>query len=663
MNPIPDTRPVLDPEQLGFATSPAELIALSSPPGSGKTEALAGRFMNAVHQGCPPENILVLTFTNRARESFENRLLLYYPALKSVIRNPEERPFADPTDPNRLWIGTFHDTCLRILKYHTAQAGFAQPPMVVDNDIRYERLRSIAANMGILLKDPEEKARQLLDCSRILETLFTLGLDPTFPPPDQYITDNNWVLKRYGRNSPGLYSRYLEKLNLDSAIDLSDIPRQTQMLFDNSMDIKAAWGTRFQHVLVDEYQDTTPLQSSLLMVLGRNASIAACGDPDQSIFGFAGAAGSFDELENLRAKKGEIEYHFLKQDYRLTQQIQESANLLRQKMKKPGQAPITPSPRTGEPPLHIVVRTENELPVQMATDIRSIIENAHEATGYQDFLITARSNKACVDIGQKLQQEGIPVWIQSNSVNGTLQKALRNWLAFAASPEDPWILVQTLCNPPSNVSREILDHPRVQASLEGIPLLDVLERNMEILAGFHKDDFQKMISPYLKVKQTGWALDQGQITPEVYIARILEQSGLSHMANDLDAPRKKAFLDYAEQLKTACRIALSRDEISALASGMDKAGQNPVPHMVEVRNMHQVKGLQWRYVLAVDWVAGKFPMRDNAKSREEDRKLALTAITRASHRFLSYSCEKFRGRAERVSAFIHEAGIEVKKIS
>ena len=656
--------PILDPEQSQFARSNSNLIALSSPPGSGKTEALTGRFSKFLMMGFDPHDILVLTFTNRARESFENRLLGYSPQLKPYICPPQERPFTDLTDPSQLWIGTFHYVCIRILKCHLAAAGFSNPPRVVDSDMRWERLHGATLNFGFLHPDPEERSKQLYEYSRILETMLTLGLDPTVAPPKEHITDDNWVLKRWSPNHSAVFKFYLDNLKRDSLIDVSDIPSQTKRLFDEHMAIRTAWSIRFRHVLVDEYQDTTPLQTSLLLTLGRNASIAACGDPDQSIFGFAGAAGSFAALNALKAKKGEVENHCLAQDYRLTKEIQQAANQLRQKMTNPGSAPPHPSPRTGEPPVHIVVKTPDDIPRRMASDIRDIINNSHGESNYNDFLVTARSNRSCVEIGQRLQQEQIPVWVQANAINGSLQKSLRNWLAFAAHPTDPWILVQTLCNPPSNVSRQSLDPMRIHASVHNIALLNALEENPGSMTSFKKEDFQKIITPYIKVRNIANLMESKQISPQTYIQRVLELSGLNDEAAKLDAPRKRAFLDYAEQLKVVSRFALNRDEISNLASGMNKAGQNPIPEHLEVRNMHQVKGLQWKYVLATDWVAGKFPMKDTPKAREEDRKLALTAITRASRRFISYSSEtSLQGRIERVSAFIHEAGIPVQKIS
>ncbi len=281
-------------EAVEHARGPALVIAGA---GSGKTRVLTARVAKLLERGVPPDAVLAFTFTNRAAREMRARV-------ESGIG-----PAAA-----KVWIGTFHATALRILRREAGTLALPPAFTIYDRDDQESVVRELVREAGL----PDTVYRTGVVLGRISDAKNAL-----VRPAEA----ERAAVNEFDRHIAGLYARYQAALRRAGALDFDDLIGETVRLWLDHPEAGARWSRRFQHVLVDEYQDTNHAQFRLVHALGSvHGNVFVVGDDDQSIYGWRGA-----DLANMldfeRAFPGAVTIR-LEQNYRSTRNILAAANAM-----------------------------------------------------------------------------------------------------------------------------------------------------------------------------------------------------------------------------------------------------------------------------------------------------------------------------------------------
>ena len=285
----------LNPAQLEAVEherGPALVIAGA---GSGKTRVLTGRVARLLERGVPAEAILAFTFTNRAAKEMRERISAQLGSAADGV-----------------WIGTFHATAMRILRREAGTLGLPQGFTIYDRDDQEGVIRQLVRESGL----PDTVYKTGIVLSRISDAKNALVR------PDEMA---RVAFADFDRNVATLYGKYQAALRRAGALDFDDLIGETVRLWIDFPQAGERWSRRFQHLLVDEYQDTNHAQFRLVQALGSvHGNVFVVGDDDQSIYGWRGA-----DLANVldfeRAFPGAVTIR-LEQNYRSTSNILDAAN-------------------------------------------------------------------------------------------------------------------------------------------------------------------------------------------------------------------------------------------------------------------------------------------------------------------------------------------------
>ena len=265
--------------------------------GSGKTRVLTHRIASLIREkGVNPWNIMAITFTNKAAGEMRERV-------DKIVGYGSER----------IWVSTFHSSCVRILRCHAERLGYANNFAIYDTDDQKSLIKDI---MKRLQMDPK------LYRDRAIMAAISSAKDEMIEP-DQYRIDAgiDWKLQKYA----AVYAEYQAELKKNNAMDFDDLLVQTVKLFQQFPEVLDYYQEQFRYIMVDEYQDTNTVQFRFVSLLAaKYRNLCVVGDDDQSIYKFRGA-----NIENILS----FEHVFpdakvikLEQNYRSTQNILNAAN-------------------------------------------------------------------------------------------------------------------------------------------------------------------------------------------------------------------------------------------------------------------------------------------------------------------------------------------------
>src|SRR5512132_4026025 len=264
--------------------------------GSGKTRVLTNRVGHLITAcGVKPNEILAITFTNKAANEMKERL--------EDLLAPTAR---------RLWILTFHAACGRILRREAPRLGYRTNFTIYD---QADQIRLTKACLEELEKDPKRFVPRGIHAQISMAKNQLVG-------PDEY---RSRVASFYDQTVADAYDLYQRRLFASNAVDFDDLLMLTVDVLERFPEARKRWQKAFRYILVDEYQDTNHAQYRLLQLLAaQHRNVCAVGDPDQSIFAFRGA--DINNILDFERDFGETRTIALEQNYRSTNTILESAN-------------------------------------------------------------------------------------------------------------------------------------------------------------------------------------------------------------------------------------------------------------------------------------------------------------------------------------------------
>jgi DNA helicase II / ATP-dependent DNA helicase PcrA len=642
--------------------------------GSGKTRALTFRIANLVltHK-VDPENILAVTFTNKAAKEMKERIekLFADQQAKAKHGKPLEalsaseqtklRSYVYKNITKELWVGTFHALCSRILRFdiekyqdsygHKWTKSFS----IFDESDVQSLIKDIVINRLNLDDkkfDPKSIRYAISNAKNQSQTPTDVEREqPTFR----------------GRVIANVYSEYQKGLAANNALDFDDLIWIPVQLFRQNEQVLTYWHKRFRHILVDEYQDTNRTQYDLIRLLTTgnvNArkpqswdyrSTFVVGDADQSIYSFRAA--DFTILMDFQQDFGDglpdddtRTMVKLEENYRSTENIIQAANELIDNNTERIDKILRPTRGAGESIYCHRADDETEEAAFVVNQIRDL-ELTHPELDWGSFAILYRTNAQSRALEEVLVKYAVPY-----TVVGGLRfydrrevKDVLGYLRSIANPEDSMSMKRIINTPRRGIGKATIDRLESAARELGVSLWQILsdETSVQTLAG-------RSAKPVLAFVQLmkSWHSQVDTLSASELVQDVLDNSGY---VRELRAEDTDEALDRLQNVQELYNAVLQFEEnneessltdflgSASLASDLDNLDEEK-QEKVSLMTLHSSKGLEFPVVFLVGMEQGLFPnyrSLEDPKSLEEERRLCYVGITRAEERlFISYTRER-----------------------
>src|SRR5215469_11328924 len=592
----------LNPEQRLAAETTEGPVLILAGAGTGKTRAITFRMANLISNGVPAENILAVTFTNKAAEEMQTRVTDVL--LRAGV--PPARP----------WISTFHSLCARLLRREAASAGLAKDFAIYDDDDQLSAVKLVMANLRI--DDDALTPRNVL--SRISYA------------KNQAQTPEQVRAEAFGpdaRKVADIYAGYELVLKNSKAVDFDDLLLRSARLLRDVPQVREKWRNRFAYLHVDEYQDTNRVQYDLLRLLtNERRNVCVVGDEDQSIYRWRGADVSI--LLSFSQDFPSAKVIRLERNYRSTQNILDAAG-----------AVVANNPdRLGKK-----LRAEKEAGGNLRYfEARDAQAEAEFVGGELEKLLGDDPDQTCaVEYRTNFQSRSFEEVFRRRGLRYKLvggfsfynRAEVKDALAYvhlALHPEDDISLLRVLNLPPRGIGKSTVDALRDLAQKESLSFWDAMESLMTNPAN------SRAVAPLRAFRKLIARLREGYATkePADYLRYVLEETGYLNMLKDRNTPDDVARIENLEELTRAVAEAMDAGEsftdfldAAALVSDADSFEGKPGVTLI---TLHSTKGLEFDHVFLTGLEEGICPHSrsiNEDKGIEEERRLVYVGMTRA----------------------------------
>ncbi|HEX5413503.1 MAG TPA: UvrD-helicase domain-containing protein [Terriglobia bacterium] len=593
--------------------------------GSGKTRVITYRIAYLIEAcGVPPENILAVTFTNKAADQMKYRVAALLEG--RVDRLPH--------------ISTFHSFCVSVLRRHIERLGYTRDFTIYDEDDQQRAIK--IAGRELSLSDWITSPRSVL--ARI-SAAKNRGVSPETMLDEAHDPST--------RNLAAIFERYESKLGQSNALDFDDLLLKTVALFDDAPDVAEQYNRRFRYIMVDEYQDTNRIQYQLIRQLTRaQQNICAVGDEDQSIYRWRGA--DIENILNFDQDYPGTAIIRLEQNYRSTQMILDAAT-----------AVVS----------HNVARKGKSLRTDRGAGLRVGLYEARNADE-EGWFVSSEIMKA---LGEE-SVESVGVLFRTNAQSRTLEEALRrnrimyrvvggtsfydrseikDALAYARlsnNLRDSSAMQRIINTPPRGIGDTTVDQLQALAAARDLTLWEALEQAvaespMPVLDGPSEQLPLEQVNPFSTQARkalrgfhslmTGLSADRETHSLSEFFRAILDHT---HYIETLDAENTPAAESRIENLRELVNAAAEAEERgerlsdfldhAALVSDADSYDERA---RVTLMTLHSAKGLEFSVVFLAGMEEGLFPHKlsgDDDAGLEEERRLCYVGMTRARDRLL-----------------------------
>ena len=641
--------------------------------GSGKTRALTYRIANLILQHrVDPENILAVTFTNKAAREMKERIQKLFAGRQAEEKYgkpfaalaPEEQTSLQSqvykTYIKDLWIGTFHSLCGRILRFDIEK-------YQDEKGRKWNRNFSIfdESDVQSLIKEIVTKQLNLDEKKfepRSVRSAISNAKNLGFSPQDFEKEQPN----QRGRTIGQVYSIYQDKLAQNNGLDFDDLLLVPVRIFQQNQQVLDYWHRRFRHILVDEYQDTNRIQYELIHLLTTNGekrksvwnwsdrSIFVVGDADQSIYSFRMA--DFTILLEFQQDFGDglpdddtRTMVKLEENYRSRENILQMANQLIENNTQRIDKVLKATRGTGEPIYLHHADDEVAEAEFVVNQIRAMLRQNPELD-LGSFAVLYRMNAQSRPIEEALVRSSI----QYTIVGGLKfydRKEVKDAVAYLrliVNPSDTVSLKRVINTPRRGIGNTTLDRLETAAQELGIPLWDIIsdETSANTIGG----RTAKPILEFVQMIRSAQELTQILPASEI-IQRVMEDSGYIRDLKNQGTDEAENRLENIQELYNAVLQFEEENEDTSvegflanasLASDLDnlKAGQQAVSLMT----LHSAKGLEFPVVFLVGMEQGLLPHNrslQDPSGLEEERRLCYVGITRAQEQlFLTHARER-----------------------
>ena len=591
----------LNPQQLEVVLHPGGPMLVLAGAGTGKTRTLVYRVCRLVEDGVPPDRILLLTFTNKAAREMLDRV-------ETLVERGARRVMG----------GTFHSAGHRILRRYAELVGYTPRFSILDREDATDLMGAALAQVT------PDLPRRRLPRARLLVDLYSFVIN-TGRSLEEVLGDRAPQYLDQAELISSVFRVYLERKRAADLMDFDDLLLNWLLLLRRHPEVRRELATRFEHILVDEYQDTNRLQADIVdSMLGPGKNLMVVGDDAQSIYAFRGA--DFANILGFPERHPDCTVFRLEINYRSTPQILELANASIVHNERQFHKELRPVRTDGDPPADVAVPT----PERQASWVADrVLELREEGVDLEEMAVLYRNHAHSLELQVELTRRNIPFRVRSG-LRFFEQRHVKDVLAhlrFVDNPRDEVAFVRMV-----RLRRGIGDRlaARLWSRISGAdPLrallaLDPATVELSRSARGSLTGIQSLLdelgSPRLK-SQPGESIRR--VVETFYAAWAREQ--LDNAGSRLeDLEQLALYADGHPDVNTFLAEVTLLNELS----GEDVAG-GPPDEMLTLSTVHQAKGLEWRAVFVLWLAEGRFPTA-RAEDMEEERRLFYVAVTRAA---------------------------------
>jgi DNA helicase-2/ATP-dependent DNA helicase PcrA len=576
--------------------------------GSGKTRVLTYRIAHLVSAvGVKPQEILAITFTNKAAGEMRERL---EGVLGGIART--------------MWVMTFHSACGRILRTEAPKLGYRSNFTIYD---QADQVRVVKLCLEELERDPKRFVprgihSQISNAKNLLIT------------PDDYKAR---ISSFYDQTVGDVYELYQGRLFASNAVDFDDLLMLTVQVLERFPEARKRWQKAFRYVLVDEYQDTNHAQYRLLQLLaGEHQNVFAVGDPDQSIYAFRGA--DIRNIMEFERDFGGAKQIALEQNYRSTNAILRAANAVISENRERKPKNLWSELGEGDPIRVIEVEDEHAEARFVAAEIAGLVDEGFAGSEIAIFYRTNAQSRVLEDV---LVRQDIPYQVIGGPKfyeRAEIKDAIA-YLQVIDNPSDAISLIRIANRPRRGIGDASLARVRAYADAHGLSLWEALEHPEEAGCGGAP---LKAIDKFHTLMQSSMAGALELSVPEL-LERVLDQSGY---LESLEAERTIEAQGRMENLMELVGVAREYQEsaespslsefLQQISLFSDQDAIEEERSLVTLMTLHNAKGLEFRAVFLIGMEEGVFPHSRSIEEQglEEERRLCYVGLTRAQERLV-----------------------------
>lgn len=616
-----DYRAELNDEQFAAVTSPAGPALVIAGAGSGKTRTLTYRVAWLLDQGVDARRILLLTFTNKAAREMTERV-------RELV----------PHDLSALWSGTFHSIGNRILRRHAEELGLTKAFSILDRDDQKSLMSGVVASLEI-----DTKVRRFPKAD-VLASMFSL-VENTGVSLEDIIDQRYPYFLDWQDEIIECHKRYTKRKLDTNSVDFDDLLVLTLKLLKKDPELLALYQKRFQHVLVDEYQDTNAVQCEWIDLLtGGGAAVMAVGDDAQSIYSWRGA--DMGNILSFPERFSGCKVFKIETNYRSVPEILDLSNAaIRANTARFDKDLKSARGQKGAKPALVALEDPS---VQARFVCQRLLELRDEGVPLEEMAVVYRAHFQSLELQMELTAAGIPFAITSG-LRFFEQAHIKDVAAF----------MRFVTN-----RRDETSFKRIVLLLPGIGAKGAENLWQAWLASgwATKEEFPDWpevlgaMKPPKKAAQHWEQLGYifAELTPEGAFARpadmiysVLEGMYDEHLQatyDNYDNRRSdlEQFMSYSDGFDDVLEL-LSQLSLLGSVDGEPTGDKSELDtEKVTLSSIHQAKGLEWKVVFVIWLAEGQFPNgrvieADDDEMMEEERRLFYVAVTRAKDElYLSY---------------------------
>ena len=562
--------------------------------GSGKTKVLTTKVAYLIEEkNIDPNNILAITFTNKAAKEMKERIFKLEGNSAFYIQ-----------------ISTFHSFGLKILKENCELLGYEKNFTILDSDDSLSIIKKIMKELNIDANKYNPKAIKNVISNNKNEII----------DPEKY---SLYVNTDFDEIALEVYRKYEKSLKINNAVDFDDLLILPLKLFNNNPGVLQKYQEKYKYVFIDEYQDTNEPQYILSkMISAKYKNITVVGDADQAIFTWRGA--NYKNILNFENDYKDAKVVLLEENYRSTKTILNAANNVIKNNKVRKEKNLWTQNEEGSKITYYKAFDEKDESNYVVNEIKKLME---KGVNPKDICVLYRANAQSRTVEEAFLTSNISYNIVGSYAfyNRKEIKDLIAYLKLIYNNKDDVSLLRVINYPKRGIGNKAIENLAIKSNVLDKSLYEVIDSGKEL-------DFKNMIEEIKK--------EESHLTLTELIDMVLDKSGMKKSLEDEKSIEADIRLENLEEFKSIAKAMEINEGIVSLEELLDKLAlvsdvseqKNDNEDKVTLMTMHAVKGLEYDYVFIVGVEEGLFPHNNSLESNdelEEERRLCYVAITRA----------------------------------
>lgn len=609
----------LNTEQLQAVKHNKGSLLILAGAGSGKTRVLTSRIAYLIKSGVRAREILAVTFTNKAAKEMRARLASMLG--EEVVKY--------------MWVGTFHSICGRILRQDIENFTFQSGKALDKNFTIYDEDDSVAVIKAAIKKlNLDDK----IYAPKYIKTIISNAKNKM----QDAFSFSTFARDFKSQKIASVFEEYENTLNNNNAIDFDDMLMLTVKLLEKCPEVREKYFNRFQHIMVDEFQDTNQAQYELVRMLYtnladahmENRSLCVVGDVDQSIYSWRGA--DFRIILNFQRDFKNTTVIKLEQNYRSTENILNVANAIIENNEERVEKVLYSQKGEGEKINYFEAQDESDEANFIAKTIRGGDGN------YNKFAVLYRTNAQSRAVEEALIAHAIPYRIYGG-LKFYDRKEIKDIIAYLKliyNPNDSQSFKRIVNVPKRAIGDTTIKHLQAIADMndvslfEAVSMVDDLEGEVNLLNSKTKEKLKKFAEMIMSFKQA-----QNSYNLRDFVSLLIEKTGYLRELQEERTPESEARIDNLQELVNVAGEFEPEESdnvlgefLSQVALVSDIDGMENISNNVTLMTLHSAKGLEFPIVFLAGLEEGIFPHQrtfTSASELEEERRLMYVGVTRA----------------------------------